>query len=405
MKTSRTSQRFRWLVGLVIVASTLGVLIGWPASDALPDDQDLAWVEPVSGEDDPFRKFAENPPEELLQWFRKLYLDKEWLTGIADVSFCDHIAEIAPGLREQIDSWVTQFDEDLRNAGGDPRLLSADPEIDGLDRRADSSPHPTPYRFGLRLRLAANIEMSCGDVRQVFHYLGVGLRIEDWQARFHPEANLAALEELNKSVRWLIEWGWLGAVTELSALDPIMSWSPSPELLESQTRRFYRQFKRRLQQQQENPETQLNEGRTLRQFIRTVRRQLRTGKPNQFRTRPIHRWLYPRSSEFLREEAFSLEWEIYDFDALRRKAICNQIAIACHFYERKHERLPDQLQDLVPEFLSSLPEASLCPTLHREKRKLQSTPTPEFFFGGEVEVHLPRPGDPPQHPLERFRDD
>ena len=72
MHTPR-SRRLVLVVSTLLFVALIGVgAAGWFLDEPMPDDLDLLLVPPPSGENDPFRNFAEDPPREMLASYYRI---------------------------------------------------------------------------------------------------------------------------------------------------------------------------------------------------------------------------------------------------------------------------------------------------------------------------------------------
>lgn len=369
----RPKKRLARVLSLLFISILIGFIAGgWVLDERPPSDRDLRAPEPHIGGDDPFQRLIEHPPEVSFNTYPFLSLTEE--TEAVESSALQE-------ARRESRRWLADFDRHFGRVGGDPRVLERElfPKLSGIQTIWRKGPFP----FEKLLRAMSQLELHFDDPDQAFFSLSVALRLESWQAIYHPESTLRPLFGLLDELTDAIEAGESQGVDRRAVLEGLIAWYPSEELQRARLLHHYNDRKPQILDPEQwwlslpgTPRHRIKFQRTLRRFGEVVRQRIADpldfGRAEARATSALVRaWIDPHGDTILDLELGYLDDLRDELLTLEKRSTLARIALALLLRESEWESLPESLDELVPDYISELPIGPLRPIYDREERQLK----------------------------------
>ena len=366
------AKRLGRILGLLFLSIFVGFVVGgWILDERPPRDRDLRPPEPLVGGDDPFLQLIDHPPERVLSTLSVLS-QSENVSGLGS-DYDD--------VRRASRRWLGEFDRLFGRVGGDPRALTPDlfsnPELGAVWKKG-------PFPFEKLLRTASRVERHFDDADQALFSLSVALRLESWQAIYHPESSLRSLYGILEELTDAVESGVSQRVEDRRVIDGLIAWYPSVDLQRARFKFHYFDRKQKILETdhwrlilpKDTPAHRIKEQRTLRRFGEAVRERLEDPLDlDSFETPTTSAltriWIDPHGDKMLDLELGYLDDLCDELVILDQRATLIRIALALLLREQEWERLPETLDELVPDYLAELPPPDQRPNYDREQRRLE----------------------------------
>ena len=383
---------------LAFLATCFGVVgaAGWFLDEPLLDDGDLFPPTPGTGENDPFRKFAMEPPREILRAYREILADRFFWYDFdslpQDEEVIKRVLQAPPGVRAEMRDFAAEFEREIQAFGGDPRVLCG-VAIEGwggdFETVVEDLP-PEAFPFADLFRVAARVELVQEDFDQAFRLLGIALRIESHQVLHHPSGDCTALWEIQSDLLRLIQRGAAQRVEERDSLLSIANWTPPQALRKALISHSYRYWRTEILEAERwsglvpkgEPLYRVKRNRTVRRLAELIR-QILAGEANaeiQASHPLVRAWLDPHGDRWLEIHSHYVRSSAKDYDSTRQVADMIRIAIASHWFEEDRDRLPTSLKELSP-FLASPIEHPERFQIDTQSRRLRGLPESDSYMG------------------------